>query len=93
MRYFAYDQYNGEYEFYDTEEEAKKAAEAFLQYYADDASGDGWPDDLTGSIGYGKVVSETEEEVTAEKKDFSDEEWEEEGYNLDFDKIVDYKLT
>ena len=93
MKYFAFDQYNGDYEFYDTEEEAKKAAEGFLQYYADDASIDGWPEDLTDSIGYGKVISTTRAEVTADRKDFTDEEWEDEGYSLDFNKIVDYELT
>ena len=90
--WFAFDDINGNHEYYDTEEEAKKVAERFLEGYTDAASSDGWPEDFEGAIGYGKITMQTKEKVVAEKKDYTDEEWEEKGYSLDFDRIVGYKI-
>jgi len=93
MKYFAYDRYNGEYAFFKTEQEAREAAERYLGYYAEYAASDGWPEDLSNSIGYGRIIATTVEKIITDKKDFTDEEWEEEGYSSDWDKIVDYSLV
>ena len=92
MKYFAYDKYNNEFETFKTEKEAKDNAEAWLEYYRQNASCEGWCDDLNESIGYGKLIATTVEKVIAEKKNFTDEEWEEKCFGSDFDKIIDYKL-
>jgi len=53
---------------------------------------EGWPEDFAGMIGYCKIIALVSEEAKADKKDYSDDEWIEEGYSLDFDRIVSYKL-
>ena len=84
---------NGDHDFFETQEEAKSAAEKFLAYYKDNASQDGWNEDMAFSIGWGEIKEIVgEEKVIADKKDFTDEEWENEGYSSDWDKIIDFKL-
>lgn len=91
-KWFAYDRVNGDYEIFETEAEAIEAAEKFLKYYREEATQDGWPEDLEGNVGYGEIKVHTVSNEIANKKDYTDEEWEEEGYSLDFDKIVEFDL-
>jgi len=92
-KFFAFDLINGDHDFFETQEEAKVAAEKFLAYYKDNASQDGWPEDISFSIGWGEIKEVVgEEKIIAEKKNFTDEEWEEEGYSSDWDKIVNFEL-
>lgn len=90
--YFAFNNLDNQFEIFETEKEAKKCAEDFLEEYASEAGVDGWPGDLSEQIGYGKVIARTEETVVADIKDYTDEEWEEKGYDLQWNKILDYKI-
>lgn len=95
MEYFVFDKQMGIFERCETEEEAKKAAEAFLEDYKDRASTDGWPEeDMTGVVGWGRlvVVEELQETERHSRKDYTDEEWEDEGFSSAFDEIVNYEL-
>jgi len=89
MNYIAWDTEDGEYVFFKTEEEAKKWCNERLKQWRDEAM-DGWPEDI--GIGYAKIVAHSVEVLIADHKDFTDEEWEEEGRDSDFDKYVDYQL-
>ena len=90
--YFSFDTINGDYEFHETEREAKKEAEKALDFYKDEAADDGWPDDMSKVIGYGKLIAVTHELWNHKKEDFTEEEWDEFGYNSDFDIVSDYEL-
>ena len=90
MKYFAYDETNYDFKFFETEEEAKKAAENYLEYYAEDASSEGWPEDI--NICYGKIMAQTIKKIIEEKKDYTDEEWGDMGYSEEYDEIIDYNI-
>lgn len=90
--YFVYDRVDGQYDFVETEEEAKKIAEDYLEHYSKDAAGEGWLEDMSESIGYGKVIAHDKETVIADKKNYTDEEWRDEGYSEECDQIVEYKI-
>lgn len=91
-KYFSFDRINGEFNTHKTIEEAKEEAEEALEYYRDAANSEGWPDGLSGSIGFGKLESLCVEKVVANKKDFTDEEWDDAGFNSDFDYVADYSF-
>lgn len=64
-KYFVYDGYENDTEFFDTEKEASEYAEKILQEYRDDSIDDGWCEDFSdGLICYGKVMAGTEETDT-----------------------------
>ena len=92
MNWLSFDTVNCNFCLHDTEDEAKKEAELILESYRDDAYADGWPESLNGAVGYGHVVQSAAENVIAHKEDFTDEEWEDEGYSASFDEILDYKM-
>jgi dissimilatory sulfite reductase (desulfoviridin) alpha/beta subunit len=91
--YIAYDYEDWDFTKCETEEEAIKEVEKIIDYYRDNANDEGWPDNLHKKIGYAKIEKDVvEEKIIADYKDFTDEEWEEEGYSLNHNKIVDYKI-
>ncbi len=95
MKWFAYDRENGDYNFFETEPEAIKCAEDTLESYRNDASQDGWPETMTGNIGYGEIKMQIGAEIIIdEKKNYTKEELEDEqwAYGDEFDKIVDFEL-
>ena len=89
LNYIAFDAFDGEYTYFATEEEAKKQAQEYINNYMD---GEGIPENMTGRIGYAKVIEEAIQTTIADKKDFTEEEWEEENYSSDYDSICDIKL-
>lgn len=91
-KYFSYDRLDGELNLHETLEEAKTETEKALDYYRDNVKCDGWPLDLAGSVGYGEIKGIVTEKIIADRNDFTDEEWEEEGYNTDFDFVADYNI-
>ncbi len=90
--YFSFDAIEGMYLFHKTEEEAKKEAEKSMDFWSDNACEDGWPDGIEESIGYGKLLGINEELWTHKKEDYTEEEWEDFGYNENFDTVSDYKI-
>ena len=92
MNYFSFDRFEGEYDFHETEKEAKESAENYLQTWRDEATDDGWPEDMENYIGYGKLFGISKETYRHDKKDFTEEEWEDKGYSSDFDFVVDYEI-
>ncbi len=92
MKYFSFDSINGDYDFHETEEEAKQEAEKALDFYRDNASSDGWPDGFSESIGYGKLIGLIQTAWTRKKEDYTEEEWDEFGYNEVFDTVSDYEI-
>lgn len=90
--YFVFDKENWDFDFFNTEQEAQFAVAKILSRYHDEAHDEGWPGYFEKKIGYGKVVMHNIEKLIHDKKDYKDEEWEDEGYSLDHDKILDYKL-
>lgn len=91
-KYFVFDQIEGEMSLFVTEEQAKKEAERILSKYRDHASGDGWPGNMDGLVGWGKIKETTQESMCKDIEDYTAEEWEEMGFSSDFDKIYDYEL-
>jgi energy-coupling factor transporter ATP-binding protein EcfA2 len=59
-RWFSYDGDCG-YETHDSEEEARRSAEAALEMFRDDAPGDGWDEDSVTQVCWGVVIQEVEE--------------------------------
>lgn len=92
MKYFSFDSINGEYNFHKTEEEAKKEAEKALDFYRDEASCDGWSDGFEEAIGYGKLIGLNKTQWTRKKEDYSEDEWDNFGYNENFDTVSDYEI-
>ena len=77
--FFSYDLQNGEFLLHATEEEARTEAQGSIEYYRDEATDDGWPDDMTGTIGYGKLIQEVVTTNELKKSDYTEEEWEDMG--------------
>ena len=71
--------------------DAETYAKEHLADKKENAAWDGWPCEMNGSIGYGAVTHQLKELVIAERKDYTQDEWEEE-YNSDFDRMLDYKF-
>lgn len=92
MKYFAYDNINGNFEIFLTEDEAKAQAREYLQYYENHSCDDGWPENMEGNIGYGPITTTTKYTIIADRKDYTDEEWAEECYSDDFDHIASCEL-
>lgn len=94
MRYFSFDLFSGDYNFFESEEEAKHDAEKALKYYKDSAIDEGWPEeDFEDYIGYGKVLATNCMTSNYKRKDYSQEEWEEDlGFSDRWDEVVDYDL-
>lgn len=88
--WIAFDRNDFDVRFYDSREEARRGAEMMLDGYRDQAPTVGWPE--TMDIGYGMVVASTVEHVIADKSDYSDEEWKQEGYEPDWDRTLGYEL-
>jgi len=88
--WIGFDRFDYNHEYFETETEAKKWAEDTLAEYRGDAM-DGWPEDL--EVGYAKVVAVSVEKELADRKNFTAEEWAEEGYDSSFDKYVNYEMT
>lgn len=81
MNYLAYDSINGDYEHFETIEEARDwLSESFL------CDGEGYHPDLKGCRIY-KVAEKADYTVVASRCDFTEEEWEEEGYSSDYEEI------
>lgn len=92
LEYFSYANINGDFTLHETLEEAKTEAQSALNFYRNDANDEGWPEGLAGSIGYGKICGMAVEKRIADRNDFTDEEWEEEGHSLDFSVVSDYSI-
>lgn len=76
--YFSYDPECKEFNFFDTEEEAKAEAEEILEYERDEAA-DGWSE-MVEDICWGKIIGRV---VEKSRKPGNDSR---------FDEIVDYEL-
>lgn len=63
-RYFSYDPDDG-FALHETAEKAREAAEASIDYYRDESSGDGWNEDDVCQVCWG-VVSEITVQVSRE---------------------------
>ena len=92
--WFSFDEQEGEFNFFETEEEARKDAEDALDYYRDNAGSDGWPENEQ-CVGYGKLSAlpvrcdiETREEWEKEH-DPEDDPWP----YPDFDEVYDLQLA
>lgn len=91
--WFSYDPGDG-FETHDTEAAARERAEKALQYYKDEAAGDGWSDEVT-QVCWGKVAQQVEE--TSRKQRPPDSELDC-GVDKDgtiwgeWDEILDYDL-
>ncbi len=73
--YIVFDLIESEYAFVDTKEKAIKGANEFLQVYKDEASTEGWPEDIVSSIGYAEIKADSRVTKTEKKSDFGDEPW------------------
>jgi hypothetical protein len=91
MKWMAFDRYDGDYEFFKTEAEAREDANKMLDQYRDEAHGSGWAIE-PGDVGYCKVIAHCVQTDIAYKKDFTDDEWEAEGYSLGSYYISDFHL-
>ncbi len=89
-KWLAFDRLEGEYEFTDTEEEAKAEAKGMLKYYTDEASDEGWPEDIEGAIGYAEIKVITKSTLIEKKSDYAGEDW---PWNPDHDEIWEVKLV
>lgn len=91
--YIAYDLIDFDVTICKTEEEAREFCEGRLKWQADYAEREGWPSDMEGAIGYGKIICSIHKKLIADRKHYTDEEWADEGYSDEWDEIVDYELT
>ena len=73
--YIVFDVIESEYVFVDTEDQAKEKAGEFLKYYQEQAQDDGWPEDIVSSVGYAKVIADSQITKTETKADHGDEPW------------------
>ena len=84
IMYLAYDGINADHENFDTLEEAQKyLEEVFLD--------EGYDPEMVSCKIY-KLVQKVSFDVVAKKTDFTDEEWEEEGYSDEFDEMWKHKF-
>ena len=79
--YIVFDFVNNDFDFMDTEKQAKKQAEETLEYYRGEAATDGWPDNIEKSIGYAEVKMMSKITKTETKEEYG-EDW-----PYDFDEI------
>ncbi len=93
MKWFAFDRINGDFDLFNTESEAKACAAANLEIYQDMSSDDGWPEGMEGAVGYGPIKSSTQYTITAERADYTAEDWAEEGYGEDWEHIAKCELV
>ena len=91
-KYYSFDRIEGDFKLHETREEAKASTEKSLQLWREEAINDGWPEFMGYMIGYGKTIGLSTQTIEAEKKDYTDEEWEDLGYSLDFERIGDYQI-
>jgi hypothetical protein len=84
MKYLAFNADNYDFEEFETIEEARKYCEdGFLnESYSQD----------TENYKIWQIAETVELKTIAEKKDFTDEQWEDEGYNEDFDTICKHEF-
>ncbi len=82
--YLVFDFIEHEFDFVDTKEKAIANIKEVLQLYRNDASTDGWPEDIVGSVGYAEIKADSRVTKTVKKSDFGEDDW---PYNSDFDEI------
>ena len=93
MKWFVYDKINNEFEVVESGDQAREEAEQFLKYYRDNACSDGWPEDMRHAVGYGPVIVSSDYEIIASRDDYTDSEWEEEGYGTEWDHVATSDLV
>lgn len=90
--YLSYDPETGHEEVTDRESAVQGAEEALDA--CRDQSPEGWPEDTQAIYAAVLVpIRVVEEEVMADRADFTDEEWENAGYLSEHDRYVNYHLT
>ena len=89
-KYFAFDRDEGELEYFETEEQAKKWAQEAIRLTSE-ADGIG-ECAVKGGIGWGKIAQHTTYEVTDEKSNYDDpgEDW---PYDGAWDEVGTLKLV
>lgn len=72
-----------------TEESARECAEGGIEY-----SGDGWDENVIATE-YGRLVpiAVTEEYDRKDREDYTEQEWEDEGFHRDWDYTASYRLV
>ncbi len=80
--YLVFDFIEHEFDFVDTKEKAIANIKEVLQLYKNDASTDGWPEDIVGSIGYAKVEARSKVTKIEKKSDVGEDDW-----PYDYDEI------
>lgn len=90
-RYFSWDFDGDGFQFWETAEEAKADAEAALQLYRDDASTDGWPEDIETLVLWGEI-KERPWRGKAETRAAYEADGEEWPYSDAFDEVYDLQL-
>lgn len=85
-KYLAYDGINNEYEFFYTNEDAQDwLSDIFLDRY------EGYHPDLSCCAIY-ELKQKVGYDIIANKKDYTDEEWQDEGYSVYFNEIWKHKF-
>lgn len=75
-----------------TEQEARDKAQGFLEWTRGFAENEGWPNTYKDNVGYAKIIQASREIETANRKNYTNEEWEGMGYDPEWNKVVDYEL-
>lgn len=86
-----FDLWGHDFECVETEECAHEIAKRWLDDYRDHAPTDGWPEDMTGVVGYAEIKEATVQTKHETKEQYKahDEEW---PYYDRWDEICDYEL-
>jgi len=73
--YIVFDMIESEYVFVHTEKQAKEQADKWLKHYQEEAQSDGWPEDIVSSVGYAKIIADSQVTKTETPADYGDEPW------------------
>ena len=92
MSYIVYDLEDRDFDFVESEQEARDLANDWLNAYRDNALADGWPEGFHAAIGYSQVVAHIVCCNEIIRDDYTKDQWAEMGYNSDFDTICDFTL-
>lgn len=91
-KYFSFYPEENEFETHDTLQQAKDSAEKSLEFESENAHEYGWSESVT-DICYGEILGSPTECMRQNRKDFTQEEWDEMGYSNEWDTVVNYGIS
>lgn len=92
-KWIVFDSENNVFDLCDSKVEAYKIADDLLNDLREEACENGWPGNVSETIGVGKIDGILKQTMSKNREDFTDEEWEEIGYSIKFAEIVDYDFV